>query len=140
MLVVHSKIFQHPRCQPANPERIRLFDRILLFESTLYVLIKSRLRDELDYLHNFFAPFLNPFAASKQNIDFEYLFRFDLPIIALPKIKVKTSYEFFCVLNYSFFFIKIGRQSWFGNWHIYNFCSIFNGFWSRSKKFDMPVC
>ena len=111
LLVVHSKIFQHPRCQPANPERIRLFDRILLFESTLYVLIKSRLRDELDYLHNFFAPFLNPFAASKQNIDFEYLFRFDLPIIALPKIKVKTSYEFFCVLNYSFFSIKIGRQS-----------------------------
>ena len=112
LVVVHSNIFQHPRYQPANPERVfRFFDRILLFESTLYVLIKSRLRDELDYLHNFFAPFLNPFAASKQNIDFEYLFRFDLPIIALPKIKVKTSYEFCCVLNYSFFFIKIGRQS-----------------------------
>ena len=41
LAVVHSNIFQHPRYQPANPERVlKLFDRILLFESILYVLIK----------------------------------------------------------------------------------------------------
>ena len=80
MVVVHSKIFLHPRCQPANPERVlRLFDKILLFESTLYVLIKSRLHDGLDLCENFFA----------QNVDFEYLFTFALTTIA-PKFKVTT--------------------------------------------------
>ena len=68
LVVVHSKIFQHPHCQPPNPE---LFDRILLFESTLYVLIKSCIRDGLDHLQNVFALFLNLFAASKQNVDLE---------------------------------------------------------------------
>ena len=71
VVVVYSKIFQRPRCQPVNPEWVWwLFDRILLFESTLYVLIKSRLRDRLDHLQTFFfASFLNPFAASKQNLE-----------------------------------------------------------------------
>ena len=58
LFFVHSKIFQHPWCQPANPERVlRLFNRILLFESTLYVLIKSRLRDGFDHLIFFFCLF-----------------------------------------------------------------------------------
>ena len=34
-------------------------------ESTLYVLIKRRIRDGLDQLQNVFAPFLNLFDASK---------------------------------------------------------------------------
>ena len=111
MVVVHSKILQHPHCQPANHERVfRLFHRILLFESTLYVLIKSRLRDRLDHLQNFFAPFLNLFAATKQYVDLEYLFRLPLPTFAL-KIKVKTFKKFFCVFNYSFFLIKICRMA-----------------------------
>ena len=80
LVVVHSNIFLHPSCQPANPERVlRLFDRILSFESTPYVLIKSRLHDGLDHCEKFFA----------QNVDFEYLFRFALTTIA-PKLKVKT--------------------------------------------------
>ena len=58
LFFVHSKIFQHPRCQPANPERVlRLFITILLFKSTLYVLIKSRLRDGLDHLISCFCLF-----------------------------------------------------------------------------------
>ena len=90
LVVVHSNVFHRPICQPASPEQVlRLFDIILLFETTLYVLIKSRLHDGLDHLQNLFAPFLNPFAASKQNFDFKYLFRFALPTIA-HKIKVKT--------------------------------------------------
>ena len=95
LVVVHSNIFQHPRYQPANPERVlRLLDRILLFESILYVLIKSRLRYGLDHLQKFLAPFLNPFASSKQNIDLDYLFMLALPTIG-PKIRVKNQSQNF---------------------------------------------
>ena len=72
---------------------VRLFDIILWFESTLYALIKTRLRDGLDHLWRFSAPFLNLFAASKQNVDLEYLFKLALPTIA-PKIKLCLLYLF----------------------------------------------
>ena len=86
----------------------------------LYVLIKSRLRDGLDHLQNLFALFLNPYTASKQNVDLE-------KSTIASKIKLFLLFLFSTKLAVNFDMIT----------YLYIFCSIPNGSWSHSKRFDM---
>ena len=87
---------------------------------SLYVLIKSRLRDGLDHLQNLFALFLNPYTASKQNVDLE-------KSTIASKIKLFLLFLFSTKLAVNFDMIT----------YLYIFCSIPNGSWSHSKRFDM---
>ena len=87
---------------------------------SLYVLIKSRLRDGLDHLQNLFALFLNPYTASKQNVDLE-------KSTIASKIKLFLLFLFSTKLVVNFDMVT----------YLYIFCSIPNGSWSHSKRFDM---
>ena len=87
---------------------------------SLYVLIKSRLRDGLDHFQNLFALFLNPYTASKQNVDLE-------KSTIASKIKLFLLFLFSTKLAVNFDMVT----------YLYIFCSIPNGSWSHSKRFDM---
>ena len=84
-----------------------------VWKYSLYVLIKSRLRDGLDHLQNLFT-------ASKQNVDLEK------PTIA-SKIKLFLLFLFSTKLAVNFDMVT----------YLCIFCSIPNGSWSQSTRFDM---